>query len=66
MLLSDIFVNINRYLQKNNIENIVSFQNPLSPHITLYYLEKEIKDDTKEEIKKDITKFNIEDNICIS
>jgi len=41
------------------------FQNPLSPHITLYYLEKDIEETTKEEIKGYIKKFDINDKITL-
>ena len=65
-LFSDIFVKIYRYTKENNIENSLLFQNPLSPHITLYYLEKKIEGNTKNEIKEYIKDFNIDKNIKIS
>ncbi|MDR3150527.1 MAG: hypothetical protein LBU14_02690 [Candidatus Peribacteria bacterium] len=34
---SDLFVKIFQYLEENNIENTLTFQNILSIHITLYY-----------------------------
>jgi len=65
-LFSDIFVKIYNYMKENNIENSLLFQNPLSLHITLYYLEKDIEDNTKNEIKEYIKDFNIEDKITLS
>lgn len=65
-LLSNIFVEVYKYTKENNIEDSLLFQNPLSPHITLYYLEKDIEDNTKKEIKEYIKKFNINDTITLS
>lgn len=65
-LFSNIFVEVYKYTKENNIENSLLFQNPLSPHITLYYLEKEIDNVTKGEIKEYIKKFNINDKIILS
>ena len=65
-LISNIFVKVYKYIKENNIENSLLFQNPLSPHITLYYLEKNIEDTTKNEIKEYIKKFNINNKITLS
>ncbi len=65
-LLSDLFVKTYNYIKENNIEKSILFQNPLSPHITLYYLEKDIEKNTKEEIKEYIKKIDINDRISIS
>ena len=65
-IFSDIFSAVYLYLEQNNIQNSIVFQNPLSPHITLYYLEKDIDQVTKEEIKKYIQKFDIKNSITIS
>ncbi|MCP4523679.1 MAG: 2'-5' RNA ligase family protein [Candidatus Gracilibacteria bacterium] len=65
-LFSNIFVEVYKYTKENNIEDSILFQNPLSPHITLYYLEKDIEDITKTEIKEYIKKFNINDTITLS
>jgi hypothetical protein len=62
----DLFVKFYEYLKKNQIENIVHFQNPLSLHITLYYLEKNLEDNLKKEIKKDIEKIDINNKIELS
>lgn len=65
-LLSDIFVKIFNYIKENNIQDSILFQNPLSMHITLYYLEKDINENTKNEIKEYINIFNIDDSIKLS
>lgn len=65
-LFSNIFVEVYKYTKENNIEDSLLFQNPLSPHITLYYLEKDIEDITKYEIKEYIKKFDINDKITLS
>ncbi len=51
-LFCDIFIQVYKYIKENSIENSISFQNPLSPHITLYYLEKDIEEDNKKNIKE--------------
>lgn len=65
-IFSDIFVKVYNYIKENNIEDSILFQNPLSPHITLYYLEKDIKNKTKEEIKDYIKNFEINDTIKLT
>lgn len=65
-IFSDIFVKIYTYLKENNIENILHFQNPLSPHITLYYLEKDLKKPTKEKIQNNIKNLDIKSDIFLS
>lgn len=64
--MSHIFVEVYKYVKENNIENSLLFQNPLSPHITLYYLEKDIDTITKSEIKNYIKQFNIDEKIILS
>jgi 2'-5' RNA ligase len=65
-LFSDIFVKVFNYIKKNNILNSVLFQNPLSMHITLYYLEKNIDLETKKEIKEYIKTFDIRNIIKLN
>ena len=65
-LFSNIFVEFYKYTKENNIEDSLIFQNPLSPHITLYYLEKDIINITKDEIKEHIKKLNIDEIINLS
>lgn len=65
-IFSDIFSAVYLYLEQNNIQDSIIFQNPLSVHITLYYLEKDIDTITAEEIKKYIQKFDIKNSISVS
>ena len=65
-LLSDLFSEVYLYLKQHNVESILSFQNPLSIHITLYYLEKDISKNTKKEIVDFIKDFEISESIFIS
>lgn len=65
-LLSDIFLKVYKYFRKNNVESFFTFQNPLSCHITLYYLEKNISEKTKKEIKNLIKNFSVDKEIFIS
>ena len=53
-IFSDIFVKVYKYLKENTIEESVALQNPLSPHITLYYLEKNIPSNDIASIQSDI------------
>lgn len=62
-ILSNIFIKIYEYIKGNHIESYISFQNPLSPHITLYYLEKDIDLDTKNQIKDFISSFDLSNEI---
>jgi hypothetical protein len=65
-IFSNLFIEVYKYCKENNIQNSIIFQNPLSPHITLYYLEKDINEITKQEIKEYIQKLNIDDAITLS
>lgn len=65
-LLSDIFLKVYKYFRKNNVESFFTFQNPLSCHITLYYLEKNISEKAKKEIKNLIKNFSVDKEIFIS
>lgn len=64
-LFSDIFVKVYEYLKENNIWDALQIQNPLSPHITLYYLHKDVSDKEKENIQHDISLLNISDDIFL-
>jgi len=58
-IFSNLFVEMYKYVKEKNIENSILFQNPLSPHITIYYLEKDISNSTKDAIKNDIKNLSI-------
>lgn len=42
LLFGDLFVDLQAYLKMHSVENCIALQNPLSPHITLYYLPKDL------------------------
>lgn len=65
-LFSNIFVKVYNYINENNIEHSVLFQNPLSPHITLYYLENHIEQEIKNEIKDYIRQIDINNSINLN
>ncbi len=56
---ADIFVKVYEYLKENTIEESVVLQNPLSPHITLYYLENNIALNDIASIKSDIQGLDV-------
>lgn len=65
-LLSDVFIKLYEYVKDNNIENYISFQNPLSTHITLYYLENNIDLNIKNQIKDFISSFYLSNEIKLT
>lgn len=62
-ILSDIFIEVYQYCKKRDILDTIVMQNPLSLHITLYYLEKDISNLNIEKIKNDISKIKISEPI---
>lgn len=63
---SDVFVKIYEYIKKENIEDSIVLQNPLSPHITLYYLEKDLSEEDIISIKEDIATINSKQEIHLA
>lgn len=51
-LFSNLYINLYNYLKDNNIEDIISFQNILSLHITLYYFDNILPLEQENKIKK--------------
>jgi len=64
-LFSNLYIKIHEYLKKNNIENIISFQNILSLHITFYYFENWINLKSQKNIKNFINNINLDFDIFI-
>ncbi len=60
-IFSDLYREIWIYLKENDIEDIISFQNILSIHITLYYFEKDLDSKTVFEIKNIINSIFLSD-----
>jgi len=65
-IFSDIFVRIYQYVHENHMEDAVVFQNPLSVHITLYYLEKHLAADIKHDIKQYIPSFDMSKPLSVA
>lgn len=57
--LASLFIEIHNILWENT-EKIVELQNPLSPHITLYYLPKELSKSDQKKIKQIISEVDVE------
>jgi len=55
----DLFVDMYQYLKNNNVRDCLEFYNPLSVHITLYYLDSDISEQ-KNQIEKWILDINKE------
>lgn len=62
-IIGDAFINVQKYLRENNIEDSFEMQNPLSPHITLYYFEQNIPEKDIYSIKTDIKKLDVSKGI---
>lgn len=62
---SNIFVKVYNYLKQNSVEKYFIFQNPLSVHITLYYLDKNISEWQVSEIKKFLKEIDINKEIFL-
>lgn len=52
----DLFVELQKYVKKNNIEGAIELQNPLSVHITLCYLDD--SEGLYSKLKEEINKLN--------
>lgn len=62
-LFSDLYVKLYKYLKDNWLENILTFQNILSLHITLYYFPKDLENLEELEIKNLINSIDNDLNI---
>jgi 2'-5' RNA ligase len=51
----DLFVDLQQYLDKHGLKDVVEFQNILSLHITLFYLGSSVAEEEKAQILKDIS-----------
>lgn len=57
-LFVDLFKDLKKYFNKNNLSNIVVLQNLESVHLTLYYLDKSLDEKSLSNIKSDIKNLN--------
>lgn len=61
-VLTDLFVNLYEYFDECGCLDIVEFQNPLSIHITLYYLDKLIDEKLVQDGLRDVVgKFELDE-----
>lgn len=60
-VFSDLYREVWIYLKENDIEDIISFQNILSIHITLYYFEKDLCENDIKAIKNTSSSFVLND-----
>jgi 2'-5' RNA ligase len=65
-LFADLFVELQGYFRSHDLEGAIEFQNILSLHITLYYLESSIETKEKARILKDISDISATDTLSIS
>lgn len=65
-LFADLFVDLQTYFSGHGMESTVEFQNPLSPHVTLYYLEDSIEPGQKSQILEDISDASATNRLTIS
>ena len=60
------FIALQHYFKEHDLEKAVEFQNVLSLHITLYYLDKELTDSEKEQLQGDITSLRASKKFALS
>jgi 2'-5' RNA ligase len=63
---TDLFVDLQKYFRSQDLEGAIEFQNILSLHITLYYLEASIEEEEKAQILKDISDMSSGKALSIS
>lgn len=51
---ANIFIALQQYFKEHGLEKVVEFQNVLSLHITLYYLDKGLTESEKEQLQADM------------
>jgi len=56
----DLFVKLQRYIEKRNLQNCLQLHNILSLHISLYYLEAKLDKETLATIIKDLSEISFQ------
>lgn len=64
-LFWSLFLSLEKYLQDNDIENIIELQNKETLHITLYYLEKNLSEENIESILTNIDEINLSKEVYV-
>lgn len=63
---TDLFVDLQKYFRSHNLEGAIEFQNILSLHITLYYLESSLAEDKKAQLLQDASDLSSDGALSIS
>lgn len=63
---TDLFVDLQKYFRSHDLEGAIEFQNILSLHITLYYLESSLADDVKTQLLQDASDISSAGTLSIS
>jgi 2'-5' RNA ligase len=63
---ADLFVELQNYFESHDLTSDIEFQNVLSLHITIYYLDSTLSTGEMNEILSDTTNINNEGNVNIS
>lgn len=61
-----LFVNLQKYFRSHDLEGAVEFQNILSLHITLYYLESSLAEDEKAQLLQEASDVSSNGTLSIS
>lgn len=62
----DLFVDLQKYFRSHNLEDTIEFQNILSLHITLYYLESSLAEDERTQLLQDASDISSDGALGIS
>src|SRR5688572_22171077 len=63
---TDLFVDLQNYFRSHDLEGAIEFQNILSLHITLYYLESSLTEDEKTQLLQDASDISSDGALRIS
>ena len=63
---TDLFVDLQKYFRSHDLEGAIEFQNILSLHITLYYLESSLAEDEKTQLLQDTSDMSSNGTLSIS
>jgi 2'-5' RNA ligase len=63
---TDLFVDLQKYFRSHDLEGAVEFQNILSLHITLYYLEASLTEDEKSQLLQGASDISSDRALSIS
>lgn len=61
-----MFIELQKYFKEHGLETAVEFQNILSLHVTLYYLDKDIASSDKQQLLADIVSLSASNDFALS